>query len=58
MMCQQLDIKEDKRQQSWWPEVIKDVEKYIDRYDIYQRMKSHTEVLVGKLMVNEASEKP
>ena len=58
MICQQLDIKEDKRQQSWWPEVMKDVEKYVDRYNIYQRIKNHTEVLAGKLVVNEASEKP
>jgi len=41
----------------WWPEVIKDVEKYIDRYDICQRMKNQTEVLVGKLMANEVLKK-
>jgi len=41
----------------WWPEVIKDIEKYIDRYDICQRMKNQTEVLVGKLMANEVLKK-
>ena len=41
----------------WWPEVIKDVEKYINKYDICQRMKNQTEVLVGKLMANEVLKK-
>ena len=37
--------------------MIKDIEKYIDRYDICQRMKNQTEVLVGKLMANEVLKK-
>ena len=41
----------------WWPEIIKDVRKYIDSCDMCQRMKNKTEALVGKLMVNEVLEK-
>ena len=41
----------------WWPEVTKDVGKYMDRCDLYQRMKNRTETLVKKLMVNKILEK-
>jgi len=41
----------------WWPEVTKDVGKYVDRCDLYQRMKNRTEILVKKLMVNKILEK-
>ena len=41
----------------WWPEVMKDMQKYIDRCNIYQRIKNCTEVLVGKLIVNEIPER-
>ena len=37
--------------------MIKNIEKYIDRCDMYQKMKKYIEALVGKLMVNEMSEK-
>ena len=37
---------------------MKDVEKYIDRCDICQRIKNYTEVLVGKLIANKVSKKP
>ena len=33
--------------------VIKDVRKYVDEYDLCQRMKNRIEILVGKLMVNK-----
>ena len=41
----------------WWPGVMKDVEKYIDGCDIYQRMKNWTEALVEKLKLSEVPEK-
>ena len=37
--------------------MIKNMEKYIDGCDMYQKMKNYMEALVGKLMVNEVSEK-
>ena len=41
----------------WWPGIIKNMKKYIDGCDMYQKMKNYIEALVGKLMVNEVSEK-
>jgi len=42
----------------WWPEVTKDVEKYVDGCDMFQRMKNQIEVPVGKLMIDEIPERP
>ena len=42
----------------WWPEVIKDVGRYIEGYDICQRMKNRTEEPAGKLKLSEVPEKP
>jgi len=41
----------------WWPEVIRDVKKYVDSYNLCQRMKNQTKALVEKLMANEVPEK-
>jgi len=41
----------------WWPEVTKDIEKYVNRCDMCQRMKNQIETPVGKLMANEVLEK-
>ena len=41
----------------WWPEVTKDVEKYVEECSVCQRMKNKIEVPVGKLMTNEVLEK-
>ena len=41
----------------WWPEVVKDVGKYVKSCDLYQRIKNKTEVLAEKLMTNEVLEK-
>ena len=41
----------------WWPGVMKDVRKYMDEYDICQRMKNRTKAPAGKLMANEVPEK-
>ena len=37
--------------------VIKNIGKYVNNYNIYQRMKNRTNTPVGKLMVNEVSGK-
>jgi len=37
----------------WWLEVMKDVGKYVDKYDLCQKMKNQIETQVGKLMANE-----
>jgi len=42
----------------WWPEVIKEVKKYVESCDMCQRNKNCTEVPVGKLMPNIVPEKP
>ena len=41
----------------WWLEVMKDVGKYVEEYDIYQRMKNRMEVPAGKVKLSEVSEK-
>jgi len=41
----------------WWPEVTKNVGKYIERCDACQRIKNKTEALAEKLMANEILEK-
>ena len=42
----------------WWPGVTRDVGRYVERYDRYQRMKNRTEEPAGKLKLNEVPEKP
>ena len=42
----------------WQTEITRNVEKYVKRYDIYQRMKNKIEAPVGKLKLNEILEKP
>ena len=41
----------------WWLGVMRDIRRYIERYNIYQRMKNRTEEVVGKLKLSEVSEK-
>jgi len=41
----------------WWPEVTKDIGKYIKECDICQRMKNRIEAPAGKLITNEVLEK-
>ena len=41
----------------WWPGVTRDVEKYVEGYDLCQRMKNMTEELVGKLKLSEVPQK-
>jgi len=41
----------------WWPGVTKNIGKYVDKCDLYQRIKNRIEAPVGKLMANEVLEK-
>ena len=41
----------------WWPEVTRDVGKYMEGCNACQRMKNRTEIPVGKLMTNKVPEK-
>ena len=42
----------------WWSGVTRDVEKYMEGYDLYQRMKNRTEKVAGKLKLSKVPEKP
>jgi len=41
----------------WWPGVTKDIERYVERCYMCQRMKNRTEKVVGKLKLSEVLEK-
>ena len=41
-----------------WPEITRNVGRYIEGYDLCQRMKNRTEELAGKLKLSEVLEKP
>ena len=41
----------------WWPGVTKDIGKYVEDYDICQRIKNRTEVPLGKLKLSKVPEK-
>jgi len=42
----------------WWPGVMKEVRRYVDGCDAYQRYKNQSEAPAGKLMPNTIPEKP
>jgi len=42
----------------WWPGVTKEVKKYIEECDQYQRIKNRAEMPAGKLKPNKVPEKP
>ena len=42
----------------WWPEVMRDVGRYVEGCNLCQRMKNRTEEVVGKLKLSEIPEKP
>ena len=42
----------------WWPGVTRDVGKYVEGCDLYQRMKNRMEEPVGKLKLSEVPKKP
>ena len=41
----------------WWPEVTRDVGKYMEGYDLCQRIKNRMEELAGKLKLSKVPEK-
>jgi len=41
----------------WWPEVTRNLGRYVDGFNLYQRIKNRTEALVGNLIMNEVLEK-
>jgi len=41
----------------WWPEVMRDVGRYVEGCDLCQRMKNRTEEVAGKLKLSEVPEK-
>jgi len=42
----------------WWPGIIKEVGKYVDRCNACQRYKNQSKAPAGKLMPNAIPEKP
>jgi len=42
----------------WWPEVMRNVKRYVEECDLCQRMKNRMEELAGKLKLSEVPEKP
>ena len=42
----------------WWPGVMRDVRRYIEGYNLCQRMKNKTKELVGKLKLSKVPKKP
>ena len=42
----------------WWPEVMRDIERYVEGYDLCQRIKNRMEEIAGKLKLSEVLEKP
>ena len=41
----------------WWPEVTRNLGRYVDGFNLYQRIKNRTAALVGNLIMNEVLEK-
>ena len=41
----------------WWPEVTRDIERYVEGCNLCQRVKNRIEELVGKLKLSEVPEK-
>jgi len=41
----------------WWPEIMRDMGRYVEECDLCQRMKNRIEELAGKLKLNEVPEK-
>ena len=42
----------------WWPEVIRNVGRYVEECNLCQRMKNRTEKIVGKLKLSKVLKKP
>ena len=37
----------------WWPEVMRNIEQYMEGYDMCQRIKNRIEIPVGELKLSE-----
>jgi len=53
-----LKIRELVVRNYWWLEVTMDIGKYVNKCELYQRIKNRIEVLARKLIVNKILEKP
>ena len=42
----------------WWPEITRDVGRYVEGCNLCQRMKNRMEEIVGKLKLSEVPKKP
>ena len=42
----------------WWPGVTKDIRRYVEECNLYQRMKNRTKEMAGKFKLREVLEKP
>jgi len=42
----------------WWLRVTKDIRRYVERFDMCQRMKNRTEMPAGKLKLSEVPKRP
>ena len=42
----------------WWLGITRDIGKYVEECDLYQRMKNRMEEVVRKLKLSEVPEKP
>ena len=42
----------------WWLEVMREIGRYVEGYDLCQRMKNRIEKLAGKLKLSEVPKKP
>ena len=42
----------------WWPEIMRDIGRYIEGCDMCQRIKNRTEKIAGKLKLSKVPEKP
>jgi len=42
----------------WWPGVMRDVRRYVEGCNLYQRMKNRMEEVAGKLKLSEVPKKP
>jgi len=45
-------------QNFWWPGVMKEIKRYVEGCNSYQQNKNRTTAPAGKLLLNEAPEKP
>ena len=42
----------------WWLEVTRNIARYVEEYNMYQRMKNRTKEIAGKLKLSKVPRKP